>query len=152
MATFKNKGVISVSIVGSFTEKIVNEVALHGANILPSVNTTLLARIAINETSAASAVGADGVAEVYTDIDFNVTTKLEKEHTLYSRSNELQSTAAGGYANNKENNDKFLYIIHIILYISIYILKASSESLCVQLARINNRELQCDFHLRCSQI
>ena len=87
--------------IGSFTDKIVNEVALNGANILPSVNTTLLARIAINETSAASAVGADGVTEVYTDIDFNVTTKLEKEHTLYSRSNELQSTAAGGYANNK---------------------------------------------------
>ncbi len=87
--------------IGSFTDKVINEIALNGATILPTPAVALLAKIAINETSAASAVGADGVSETYTDIDFNVTTKLEKEHRIYSRSNELNSIAAGGYANNK---------------------------------------------------
>ena len=87
--------------IGSFTNKVINEVALNGASIIPSATTALLAKVAINETSSATAVGADGVTETYTDIDFNITTKLEKEHTIYSRSTELNSTAAGGYANNK---------------------------------------------------
>ena len=58
--------------IGSFTNKVINEVALNGSSIIPSATTALLAKVAINETSSATAVGADGVTETYTDIDFNL--------------------------------------------------------------------------------
>ena len=87
--------------IGSFTNKVINEVALNASNIVPANTTSLMASVAINETGAANAVGKSGVSETYMDIDFNITKKLEKEHTIYSRSVELEATASGGYANNK---------------------------------------------------
>ena len=87
--------------IGSFTNKVINEVALNSALMLPNDATLAEAKVSINETGAANAVAKSGVSEVYTDIDFNVTTKLEKEHTIYSRSVELETTGNGGYAGDK---------------------------------------------------
>jgi len=83
--------------IGSFTNKIINEVALNSALMIPSPSVAALAKVSINETGAANAVSKTGVSEVYTDLDFNITTKLEKEHTIYSRSVELEQTGNGGY-------------------------------------------------------
>lgn len=75
--------------ISSFTDKKVNELALNAALLLPSSSTTSQAKISINETSAANAVSKSGVAEVYSDLDWNTTTELDKEFTIYSRSNEI---------------------------------------------------------------
>mgnify|MGYP001201922863 CR=1 FL=1 len=82
--------------IGSFTDKVINEVALNAALMTPHQSTTATARVSINETGAANAVGDAGVSEVYSELDFNTTTELEKEHTIYSRSNEISS-----YSSNK---------------------------------------------------
>ena len=87
--------------IGSFTNKVINEVALNAGLITPNEATQASAKISINETGTADAVSKSGVAEVYENIDFNVTTRLEKEHTIYSRSVELETTGNGGYAGDK---------------------------------------------------
>ena len=60
----------------------------------PHQTTTATARVSINETGAGSAVGDAGVTEVYNELDFNTTTQLDKEHTIYSRSNEISTYSA----------------------------------------------------------
>ena len=79
------------ALIGSFTDKIINEVALNAGLLLPHVLTTATACISINETGAADAVSKSGITESYTELDFNTTTALEKEHTIYSRSNEIST-------------------------------------------------------------
>ncbi len=87
--------------IGSFTNKVVNELALNSGLMLPNDATIASAKVAINETGTANAVSKTGVSEVYTDIDFNITNNLLKEHTIYSRSNELETTGNGGYEDDK---------------------------------------------------
>lgn len=79
------------ALIGSFTDKVINEVALNAALMLPHESTTCTSRVSINETGASDAVSKSGITEVYTDLDFNATTPLEKEHTIYSRSNEIST-------------------------------------------------------------
>ena len=79
------------AVISSFTDKVVNEVALNSALMLPHESTSAQAKISINETGASDAVAKSGIDEVYTDLDFNTTTPLEKEHTIYSRSNEIST-------------------------------------------------------------
>ena len=74
--------------IGSFTDKKVNEVALNAALMLPANTTTALASIAVTETGATDAVSKSGLAETYTTLDWNTTTQLDTERTIYSRSNE----------------------------------------------------------------
>ena len=74
--------------IGSFTDKKVNEVALNAALITPANTTTAQASVSLTETGAANAVSKSGVAEVYTTLDWNTTTPIETERTIYSRSNE----------------------------------------------------------------
>ena len=80
--------------ISSFTDKVINEVALNAALMTPHQTTTATARVSINETGAGSAVGDPGVTEVYSELDFNTTTQLDKEHTIYSRSNEISTYSA----------------------------------------------------------
>ena len=80
--------------ISSFTDKVINEVALNAALMTPHQTTTATARVSINETGAGSAVGDAGVTEVYNELDFNTTTQLDKEHTIYSRSNEISTYSA----------------------------------------------------------
>ena len=80
--------------VGSFTNKKVNEVALNAGLLQSSINTTALAQVAITETGASDAVSKAGITEEYTTLDWNTTTSMDKERTIYSRSNEL-STYSG---------------------------------------------------------
>ena len=74
--------------IGSFTDKKVNEVALNAALLLPANTTTALASIAINATGASDAVSKAGLTETYTTLDWNSTTQIDTERTIYSRSNE----------------------------------------------------------------
>ena len=75
--------------IGSFTNKKVNEVALNAALLRASPSTTCLAEVSITETGASDAVSKSGVTELYDTLDWNTTTELKTERTIYSRSNEL---------------------------------------------------------------
>ncbi len=75
--------------IGSFTNKKVNELALNAGILQTSINTTSQAQIAITETGASDAVSKAGVTEEYTTLDWNTTTELKSERTIYSRSNEI---------------------------------------------------------------
>ena len=77
------------ALISSFTNKVVNEVALNAGLIVPHEGTRAEARVAINTTGQSDAVGKSGFSETYTILDFNTTTALDTERTIYSRSNEL---------------------------------------------------------------
>ena len=82
--------------LSSFTDKVVDEVALNIGIMKPGDGTTASAKIALTTTGAAVANST-----TYEEIDFNLSKPLDVQKTIYAYSTEQKSTASGGY--NGEN-------------------------------------------------
>ena len=98
--------------ISSFTNKVVNEIAPNMGILQPGEGTVATCKLAMTDTSAGTANTTS-----YQDVDFGTTHTLEKEKTIYSRTNEVTTYSSTNTARAKIEfktfNDNISPIIEI---------------------------------------
>ena len=112
--------------IESFTDKVVNDIALNFGMLEPATGVSTTAHVALTDTGAGSANTG-----TYEGADFNATNTLTKEKTIYSNSNEqtTYSDTRTGRVRIKMSSNSDSY--------SPYIDLAQSDLLCIK-NHVNN--------------